>query len=266
MKILIFVFLFLGLPLLVSNQAIGVEKSFRYLSNKAFSMNEVLEFKMHYGWINAGIASIKIANDPVKINNRNCLHVIGQGKSINTFDWFFKVRDTYETYMDMNAMMPWKFKRDITEGGFSMKEEINFDHFNNKAVSPKTEISIPEYVQDLISAFYYARNIDYSDAKAGDIYNMNVYLDDQVYPVGFKFIGRETIKTDLGKFRVMVFRPKVLSGRVFKNEEDMTVYVSDDANKLPIEIKANILVGSIKMTLTGYKNLKNPVTSRISKD
>jgi hypothetical protein len=76
-------------------------------------------------------------------------------------------------------------------------------------------------------------------------------------------MGRTTLNLDKGKFKVMIFMPVVMKGRVFKNEEDLTVYVSDDDNKIPLQIKANILIGSVKMTLTDYSGLKNPLTSKI---
>jgi hypothetical protein len=64
----------------------------------------------------------------------------------------------------------------------------------------------------------------------------------------------------------MVFMPVVLKGRVFKEEEDLQIYVSDDENKIPVGVKANILVGSVKMTLTDVEGLRNPPRALISED
>ena len=90
-----------------------------------------------------------------------------------------------------------------------------------------------------------------------------MFLDKELHDFKFRFLGRETLDLGIGKFKVMVFMPVVMKGRVFKNEEDLIVYVSDDENKIPLQIKANILIGAVKMTLTDYRGLKNPMTSKI---
>lgn len=119
------------------------------------------------------------------------------------------------------------------------------------------------HTQDIVSAFYYARTIDFSNARDGDIFEVPMFLDNEMHNFKFKYKGRFKLKTDVGTFRVMKFMPVVMKGRVFKSEEDLVVYVTDDANKIPLEIKANILVGAVRMTLTKYEGLRNPVTSKL---
>ena len=66
------------------------------------------------------------------------------------------------------------------------------------------------------------------------------------------------VKKKFGKVNTMIFRPIVQSGRVFKEEESLTVWVSDDENKVPLRIKADLAVGSLKADLEAFKGLKNP--------
>ncbi|MBL0340244.1 MAG: DUF3108 domain-containing protein [Bacteroidetes bacterium] len=131
------------------------------------------------------------------------------------------------------------------------------------ATSDKLTINVPEYVQDLVSAFYYARTLDFVNALPGAEFPINAYLDDEVFPLTIKYVGKETIKTKFGNVKCIKFRPVLLEGRVFKEEEDMTIWVSDDKNKIVIRAEAKILVGSIKMDLKGYSGLANPFSSKL---
>ncbi len=241
----------------------GKTVSFRRISNTAFQPGEVLKFRLHYGFINAGIGELRIKPGTVHMASKDCYHIVATGKSINSFDWFYKVRDTYETYVDKEAIMPWAFVRDVYEGGYTMKDYYAFDHYQKTVRANGVNYNIPLHTQDIVSSFYYARTIDFTDAKKGDVFEVPMFLDKELHNFKFRFLGRFTLKTDAGTFKVMKFMPVVMKGRVFKNDEDLIVYVSDDANKIPLEIKANILVGSVRMTLTGYEGLRNPMTSRI---
>ena len=57
----------------------------------------------------------------------------------------------------------------------------------------------------------------------------------------------------------MIFRPYVQAGRVFKEEESLTVWISDDENKVPLRIKASLAVGSLKADLEEVKGLSHPL-------
>lgn len=239
-------------------------KPLRKLNNVPFKAGETLNFRLHYGFINAGTAELTVKPKEYQYKGRDCLLLAASGKSISTFDWFFKVRDRFESFIDAESVMPYRFIRDCNEGGTIIKQQVDFEHNSLKANSnTKKGISIPEYCQDILSAFYYARASDLSNLKANQYYKFPMFIDDEIYQIGFKYIGKEVLETDLGKFKTLVFRPILLTGRVFSKEEGMTIYISEDANKIPIECKADILVGSIKMTLTNFAGLKYPLTSKI---
>lgn len=233
-------------------------KSLRTVENKAFRPGEKLKFRVHYGFVDAGTAELEVASEIQKIGPRECYHVVGTGKSQGAFDWFFKVRDRYESFIDCSAIVPWLFIRNISEGGYKKTQQVVFNHYQDSAKSQEKTIAIPEYTQDLVSAIFYARTLDFETAKPGDVFPIMGYLDDEIIPLNIKFMGRETLRTDLGYFRCVKFRPLLQEGRVFKEKEDMTVWVSDDANRIPVRVQTDILIGSIKMDLTGYENLLNP--------
>jgi len=231
----------------------------RNINVNAFQPSEVLEYRVHYGFMDAGEAKLEIAPDYKQIAGRKCLHVIGTGRSVGAFDWFFKVRDRYESYIDNEALIPWMFIRKIEEGDYSKKQNVSFNHYKKTASSEKKTISTPSHVQDIISAFYYARTLDFTNASPGDTFTIMTYLDDETFPLTIKYIGKETLKTKAGKFRCIAFHPMLLEGRVFKEQEGMTVWISDDKNKIPVRAEAEILVGSVKMDLKKYSGLANPL-------
>lgn len=243
----------LTLPVILSAQPL------KKVKNEAFTANEVLEYRVHYGFMDAGEARLEVAPDMKAMGGRTCYRVIGTGNSVGAFDWFFKVRDHYESYIDSEALVPWLFIRRIEEGGYSKSQNVSFNHFKSTATSEKKTVETPSHVQDLISALYYARTFDFANAAPGDTFLINTYLDDETYPLVIKYIGKETIKTQMGKFRCIVFKPYLASGRVFKEKEGMTVWITDDKNRIPVRAQADILVGSIKMDLKGYRGLSNPV-------
>jgi hypothetical protein len=231
--------------------------------NKAFKQGEVLTYRMHYGMLNAGVAVLEVKPDLIEVSGRKVYHIVGSGYTIGSTDWFFKVRDRYETYMDKDAMLPWLFVRRVDEGGYKFSQDYAFNHYTKKVdIGNNEKFDIPAGIQDMVSAFYSARSMDLSNAKAGDLFSITCFVDKEIWPLKIKFIGKETIDTDIGKFRCLKFRPIVQKGRVFKKEEDLNVWISDDDNHLPMRVKADVLIGSIKMDITSAKNLANP-TSKV---
>ncbi len=239
----------------------GQGKELPVLKNDAFKRGELLTFRLHYGIIDAGVASLAITDESRDLGGRKTFHVVGLGKSQGAFDWFFKVRDRYETYIDEQAIVPWLFVRRIQEGSYSCSQDYVFNHYTEKVNVGENQIydSGPN-MQDMLSAFYNARTMDLSGAKVGDLYCINAFVDKEIFPIKIKFIARETITTDLGTFKCLLFRPIIQKGRVFKNEEDLNIWISDDKNHIPIMGQAQVLVGSIKAELTGYSGLANPVS------
>ena len=235
------------------------QSSLPRIPNVAFAPGEVLEYRVHYGFIDAGEARLEVGRDYKDFGGRKCYHVIGTGRSMGAFDWFFKVRDSYESYIDTQAMVPWMFIRRVNEGGYTINQNVSFNHFKQTATSEKKTIATPTRVQDLVSSFYYARTIDFSKAVPGDTFVIHTYLDDETFPLTIKFLGREKVKTSKGNFRCIAFRPMLLEGRVFKEKEGMTVWVTDDKNRIPVRAQADILIGSVKMDLKDYTGIANPI-------
>jgi len=232
----------------------------RSFKNVAFKRGETLGFRLHYGFMEAGIATLEVKEETKEFGARKTYHIVGTGTSKGAFDWFFKVRDRYETYIDEDALLPWLFLRRVNEGGYIINQNLIFYHYSNKVNSNGKDFDIPENMQDMVSAFYYTRCLDFSNAKPNELFTIPCFVDDQLFAIKIKYVGKETIKTDIGKFRCIKFRPVLQKGRIFKSEEDLNIWISDDNNHIPIRIEAKILVGSIKMDLEKYTGLANPIS------
>ncbi len=230
---------------------------------QAYKSGEWLKFRIHYGWLNACFATLKLESE--KLDSIPVYHVVGKGKTSGLARVFFKVDDTYESYFGRKDNRPYKFVRKIDEGGYTKDIEIDFDYNENKALltdnkNKKTfDFDIDNNIQDLLSAAYHLRNnFSSKDLVVNESIVMDMlYDDDGVYQFKLKFLGKEIVKTKFGKVECLKFRPYVQSGRVFKEKESLTLWVSNDLNKIPIRIKADLAVGSIKADLDGYNGLKN---------
>lgn len=236
---------------------------FRKQKNQAFGYGEKLDFRVHYGWINAAQISIRVDDTAVVVNDRPTYHIVAQGKTNRSFDWMYNVRDRFESYVDTTGIAPLKYFKTVKEDKYTDTDLVYYHHDKKKLQGLKKNMDMPEYVQDIVSGTYYARTIDFSDAYIGKTFPLDIYLDQKIYNLKFKYLGIETIKSDFGKVRCIKLRPQLVVDRVFKDEDDMTIWVSDDKNRLPIRVQTDIWVGSLKVDLTSYSGLENPFDAKL---
>ncbi len=251
----IFIGLFSFAPQSQNEYPDGKVLPLRKVQNKAFQRGEKLKYRVHYGVIDAGNATLEVTSDTVKIAKRNTLHVVARGFTNSAWDLVYPVRDRYESYVDQESILPLFHVRRVNEGGYKIEHDVAFNHYSHEAISNKQRFKTDTNVQDMISAFYYARVLDFANAKVGDLFVVNTFFDFQNYPMKIKFMGTEVIHSGFGKIKCYKFHPVVQKGRVFKTEEDMTVWLSADESKVPVRVQTNILVGAVKMDLIEYSGL-----------
>lgn len=241
---------------------------FKPQKERAFEVGEWFKFRIHYGIVNAGYATLEVKED-VK-NNKKVFHAIGRGYTTGMTKLFFKIDDDYESFFDKETGNPYQYIRKIDEGGYIKNQEGFFNQTSDKILvkdyknkNEKT-FPVPNNVQDILSTFYYLRNHPTIDKlKIGESISIDMFFDEETTKFKLKYIGKEDLETKFGVIPTMIFRPYVQAGRVFKEQESLTVWISDDDNKMPLRIKASLAVGSIKADLDGFKGLKYPFTVKV---
>ncbi|PJB00345.1 MAG: DUF3108 domain-containing protein [Ignavibacteriales bacterium CG_4_9_14_3_um_filter_30_11] len=244
------------------NNAQTKADSFRVINNNAFKMGENLTFKIKYGFVTAGISKMYV-KDEKTISGRLVNHVIFEVNSVPSFDWIYKVRDRYETFIDKEGLFPWRFEQHIREGGYKRDYSAYFDQRQNKAFTSEGIFDIPEYVNDIISAFYLARIFDYTNSKENDEIHLKNFSNGKTFDLDVVFRGREEIEVPAGKFSCIIIEPLVKGGGLFKSEGSIYIWLSDDSLKVPIKVKSKIVVGSIDAVLSEYSGLAGEFKAKI---
>ncbi|MEP6674499.1 MAG: DUF3108 domain-containing protein [Ferruginibacter sp.] len=235
------------------------------IKNTAFQEGEVVVMRIFYSalgaYIGAGEATFTTTIE--RLNGRPVYHCVGDGKTYPVFDKFYKVRDRYESYIDTGNLLPLKFIRNIEEGTYKKYNNVTFNQAAGTAVSTTGVFKVPNCIQDVVSCVYYARNINFDKYKVNDKIPFDMFLDDEVFHMYIRYLGKEKIKTRYGKFNAIKIRPLLLKGNIFEGGEKMTAWIGDDPNHLLLRIESPISVGSVKVDMMGYRNLRYPLTSLI---
>ena len=244
-------------------------------NNFAFSENEVVNYEVYYNWgfvwLNAGY--VEFNAKPGKYYDREIYHLDAYGTTYKSYDWIFKVQDHYQCYLDKETLRPLWFHRENYEGGFEVDNMYTFNQEENLVYSStwnserpfkRDTVKIPPCSFDLLSIIYYTRNIDFSALQVGDSVPIISIIDNEIYNLYIRYLGREIIKTrsDM-KYRCIKFSALLVEGTMFKGGEDLFVWVTDDKNRIPILIDAKILVGSVKAYIQSMKGIRNPVISLV---
>jgi len=236
--------------------------SFSQKTPTAFQRGEFLQYKVHYGLMNAGLISVEV--HPKTSETDTLFRATGRGWTTGMVGFVFPVEDIYKTSFGENSFRPVHFVRKINEGGYTKDKEIFFDFKKHQArvvnhkKSTEESYFIQNNIQDMLSSFYYLRKLDLSMVKENDTITIPMFFDEEMYHINLLILGREVLKTDFGKIKTLRVRPIVQEGRVFKDKENVTLWLSDDQNKIPLRIKASILVGSVKADLVEYRGLVHP--------
>ena len=239
------------------------DPEFRTIVNHAFKVGEKLTFELKYGFVTAGISIMQI-QDIRKIFGRATYHITFDVNSVPSFDWIYKVRDRYVTYVDTQGIFPWRFEQHLREGSFTRDYSAFFDQKRGKAKTSDGTYDIPKYVNDIVSAFYLARTFNYSKMKVGEIVYLKNFYKDKYYDLNIKYLGKEVVDAPAGKFNCIIVEPMIKEDELFKSEGSIYVWLSDDSLKIPVRVKTKVVVGSVDAYLKSYEGLAGKLTSKIS--
>ncbi len=234
---------------------IGGQNGFTQALPNHFSPGEKLKFVIYYGVVNGGYIDIDLVS--TQYEGKEAYHSKMLATTSGLADVLYKVRDEYQSYFDPETTLPYKSIRDISEGKYKKYNLAFFDHENLKVVtSSKKEVDITADIRDMVSVFYYLRNLDFSSMKSGDIIKTITFFDDEIFPFDMRYRGIETVKIKKGTFRCIKLVPYVETGRVFEKEDDMIIYLSADRNRVPVRVEFKLRIGTVKCDLIEFSGLK----------
>jgi hypothetical protein len=247
------------LGLILTTCSFVVSDNYRYLPNHAFKAGEYFEYKVKYGFLNVGEASVEVSPQIYSVNNRPCYRVNIFGRTTGITD-LFHIRNTYRSYIDTFAILPQKFLMDLQENNYRKEQIITFDHIANAAVREQNKerqtFKLPDDVHDVVSGYYFLRTIDFTKVKIGETVSSNMFFDDEIYNMRVKYNGKGVIRTKYGKINVIKLNPILPKNSMFDGEDAIRIWVSDDKNRVPIKIEVDFAVGGATMELKNYRNTK----------
>lgn len=236
-------------------------KPYPLTNHQAYQGGERLVFSLNYGIVTGGKCFLTV--EDAVVNNTKVHHVVGKGETVGFADVLYKIRDRYESYIDVKTNEPVKAVRSIREGRYRYYNEVEYNRDSAQVNSKKSGVhNVQEGILDILSAFYFARNHKFNDnLVVGEVIEFMTYFSDENFPLRIRYRGTETIKTDFGKIECYKFSPVTEVGRAFKTEDDMQVWISRDGNRLPMKVKFDLAVGSFTCVLEEFKGLKHPFSS-----
>lgn len=262
---------FLLLILQAALQGKGQQTSGSKVTNSAFTTGESICYEVSYTWFfiwtDVGEACFKVDSD--NRFGKTMLHLKATGKSYPFYDWFFKVRDLYESWVDPVTITPYYYNRNIYEGGFTKENEYWFNQPGDSVKirvrrkgGPNRFVSVksPGCLFDVVSAIYYSRCLNFPGIKPGTVFTVNILMDEEVFNVKYRFIGKEVRKiSGIGKVPCLKFQVDLVAGDIFSTDQKLLIWVTDDANRLPVYIESPIRVGSIQAQIKSYYGLRHKI-------
>lgn len=239
------------------------------MANTAFNAGEKVGFVVYYTAgkiinVSAGVGSFTTTLE--KLNGKPVYHVRGEGRTLSSYEWAYKASDVYETYMDTETLQPLKFVRDIKEGDFKKYQNVSFNKANNTAITNDGVFRTAACAHDVVSAVFWARNIDFNKLRVGDRVSIKIFLDNENHDLYVRYLGKETIKTKYGTFKAIKIKPTTIKGTIFSGDDKMDIWITDDANRVPIRIESPIIVGKVRIDMTSFQNLRSPMTALVKKN
>lgn len=234
-----------------------------------FTKGEVVTFRLHYGFITAGEATVKVIPQLYRVNNKICYKFDVEGRTTGMFRRMMEIKDRWLSYVDTTSLLPQIAYREIKEANYRLWETTTFkqgedtlkvEYKKKPKETYKAEFyKSPQSIHDIVSAYFYLRNIEYSNMKIGERVKINAFLEDTVYPFEIIYNGKEIIKTEFGKVHALKLTPDMPNNDLFDGSESINIWLSDDKNRVPLKVEAKMFVGAVEMDIEKYEGLKYPL-------
>ncbi|WP_017732835.1 DUF3108 domain-containing protein [Nafulsella turpanensis] len=256
--------LILFLFLLITLSSGAAEKDYRVIPFESFGEGEVMKYRVHYGFVTAGEATMVVDNKLYRLNDRPCYRIDVFGETTGLADGLFSIDNNWGTFLDTAAVIPHKSYQFIKEGGYRRNRIVDFDqqqrlarlnklHKESRELVEVEEYEVPQNVQDMVSGYYYLRTLNYDKMKEGQIIAVDAFFDGEIYDFKVRYLGKEKIKTRLGRKRAVVLEPIMPDNEVFEGGNPIKVWISDDQYKIPLKVRANLLVGAVEVDIKEFR-------------
>ncbi len=250
--------LFLGAALSTHGQSLP------FLKEPAFKAGEELNYRLRYGVISAAVGTLQVEDSKIKFSSPHTFHLTARGQTSKAFSVFYTVDNRYDSYIDSRTFLPHYYTENIREGNYRRTDIVRFNHATKTVQGNKgTFKSESAQTFDLLSAYYFSRNLDLSKVQPGDSFKMTYFLNDEIATLGIEYIGIEKIKTPIGTLECLKFSPEITPGRIFRKDSRLYLWVTNDGNRIPVKAQVEILIGSVTLELADAKGLKYPLGEKL---
>lgn len=253
--------IFFSALLILVGSVVGVSAQEQVTKTKevAFKAGEQITYKLRYGFLNAAETVIKVEDSPLKFNGHPALHINAAAKTVGTFNFLFNVKNEYHSYIDPETLLPYYYSENRKEAKYRHSDKVTFDHQKDIITADKGQFPFKGDVFDFLSCYYYARNIDITGLKIGEVLTLRYFLEDGIHALTITYLGKEQQKCSLGTFNCLKFSPTIIPGRIFKKNSKLYLWITDDKNRIPVKANVEIIVGSLTMDLTQASGLRYPL-------
>ena len=240
--------------------------------NKTIAAGEKLVYTASYNMsgLLTDIAQVKMETSEVKTSKSTLMRLKCTATTFKKWDNFFKIRDLYESYVNPKTLTPYLYKRDISEGGYYKFMQYKYNHKAKLVKSLKRKkrkdgktwdenktVKINASTKDLVSTLYHIRNLDIHKASPGDSQNFTILFDNEETTITIKYIGKETISTKIGSKECYKLAISVKDSDVLKGNNANLLWLTADANKIPVYAKFKIPVGNGELKIVSATGLKH---------
>jgi hypothetical protein len=244
---------------------------------QSFKVGEKITYQAYYNWgfiwVHAGDIEFSVKSKVYL--SKQSYYFEASGNSLKSYDWIYKVRDRFQSLVDMETFQPLWFERNTYEGGYKAYEKYSFVPGRNKVFSAIENSKQPYFTDtlhvkpctlDVLTAIYYCRNLNFDKYKVQERIPINTLIDNSQYALYIRYLGKENVKLRDGRqFRCIKFSALLVEGTIFKGGEDMFIWVTDDENRIPVLVEAKILVGSVKAYLNTAEGIKGELKAWLNK-
>lgn len=239
--------------------------------NNAFHIGEKLTFKVRYGFVRAGTATMSVVKETL-LNDTPVYHIQTTAESVSPFSWVYEVHDIVNSYLDREGLFSWRFEKMLREGGYKADmfvdylpedslAKVQFIRYKDEKEENFYDVKVPPFAMDVLAAFYYIRT---KPLRIGDIISLVNHDNKKVYNLEIHVYMRETIDTAAGTFRCLKVEPLLKGEGIFKQKGRLLVWLTDDEYKIPVQMTSEVVVGHITTELEKIEGIKHKIPALIS--